>query len=203
MVKVPDTIAGTLAPEILTDLDAKLGPPPQARIAASFEVEIEAEGEGTFTLAYQSRALVGRKGFAQGDPLLSMRVPRGGARLVQALLQAAADGFPQAPALAARHAALRALTRADLELLLKNVQRAKPMGVVVEVAGHGSFAVARGALDEVTRTLTVSMDGAQLLALTRGAALESARPSTSGDRTLGAELATVLAPVLLALRRGR
>ena len=201
MTQIPDTLAALLEPSMLAELDEKLGPPAAARIAQPFEVELEIEGEGTFTVAYKDTKLTGKKGFAKGDPIVSARVPKAGVKLLQALVQAAVDGFPQSPPLQKGLSVVTGLQKPTLTELFKNVERTKPVSVVFDVKGHGSFAVARGALDEATRTLKVSIDGGEVLALLRGGPLTAVRAQVTGDRTLAAEIAAVLAPVLTSLKR--
>ena len=98
------TVADTFKESVgqVEDLNALLGPPLERRAKGSFEVEVEAKGEGTYTYRYQDGALTAKKGFSRDEPLVSVELPKGGWPFLQRLLQAAVDGFPDAPQLARR-----------------------------------------------------------------------------------------------------
>lgn len=199
---VPGTLAETLDEDVLAELEAVLGPPPDHRARGDVEIEIEAEGEGTFTLRYRDGEVSAKKGFARGDPLLSAVLPRGGWPLIQRCLQAAADGFPDAPALARRDEALKKIQAAEWEKILAAVERLKEMSVTLAVDGAGTYRVARGAMDEVTRELAVALSASQVEDVLSGRNPEDAGGvKLSKDRGLVTELTAALGVVVTALRR--
>lgn len=199
-MKIPDTFAAAIAPDVLKELDEKLGPPVAERARGTFELEVEVEGEGTFTLVATDGVVSAKKGFAKGDPLLSARLGKGVWALVRDELQAAVDGFPKNAELRKRHDALRAMKRADVEAVVKGVQKLKPLGVVVDTKGAGKIEIARGALDEVTRTMTLGLDAAGIRAILDGAHPDTLKATVGGDRGVATEVAAVLGPVLMRLR---
>jgi len=198
-VKVPDTFAATIAPDVLRALDAALGPPVAERARGTFEVEVEVVGEGTFTLAAKDGVVSAKKGFAD-DPLLSARLGKGAWPLVRDELQAAVDGFPGNAVLAQRFAAVRQLKRADMEAVVGAVKKLKPCGVDVDVQGAGPMAVARGALDEVVKKMTVKLDAAQIRGILAGASPDTLTATVGGDRGVAADVAAAFGPVLVRLR---
>lgn len=203
MARVPDTLREILEPETLAALDEALGPRKDTRPAGRYEVEIEASGEGTFTLTLDDGAISAKKGYAKGDPFLSCEIPKGGFALVRAVLDAAAQGFPDAPQLAERQRRLRALSRAEQEALAKGIAKLDDVIVAFAVRGVGTFRVARGALDECTRELTLSLDQTLVDKALAGEPLEglAAAVKVAGDRGLVAELLAALMPVTSKLRR--
>src|SRR5581483_10026622 len=106
-MKIPSTLADTLKPDVLAELEKKLAPPPELRAQAHVEFEIEAAGEGTFTVVVERGSIAAKKGFAK-DPLIAASIPKGGWALLQRELQAVVDGLPNAPALAQKLDLLRA-----------------------------------------------------------------------------------------------
>src|SRR5690554_7203974 len=117
-VKVPATLAATLEAETLAELEEVLGPSKQNRAQRRLELEVEAKGEGTYTLLYDEGALSARKGFAKGDPFLSAEIPCGGWDLVRRVLQASADGYPKAPELKLRQERVLELPASEWERML-------------------------------------------------------------------------------------
>lgn len=201
-VAVPATLKEALEPELLSSLDEAIGPPKESRIPGRYEIEVEAAGEGTFTIAFDDGAVSGKKGFAKGDPLLSCAIPKGGWPFVQRLLQAAADGFPAAPAVAERQARLRAMTKGELETAVRGVEKLREMVIEVDVSGMGVFRVARGSLDEATRQLKVAIAADAVDRVLAGAPLSTlSGAKVSGERGLVTEILAALGPVVTKIRR--
>ena len=69
-MEVPALVADTLKPAVLSALETALAPVLEKRASVVVEVEIEAVGEGTFTIRYADRLLTAKKGFAK-QPLVS------------------------------------------------------------------------------------------------------------------------------------
>jgi hypothetical protein len=198
-MQVPGTLAALLAPPSLSVLEAALAPPRDRRAPVVFELEIEAAGEGTWVLRYEQGGLVGKKGFAKA-PLLSVRLGKGALQLVRDELQAAVDGFPQAPELARRLAAARGLEASTAAAAHAAIAKlAEGHCIHFSVVGDGQLSVARGPVDEATRELTVSLDGKALRALLTGAPLSSVTAGLKGDRSVGTAVLAALGPVLRTL----
>lgn len=201
-VKVPETLAATFEPAMLAALDEALGPSKQNRAQRRLELEVEAKGEGTFTLLYDNGALSARKGFAKGDPLLSAEIPRGGFSLLQRVLQVSVDGYPDAPEIARRRANVLALPAAEWERMIDALARVRELAITLELKGIGRFRIARGALDEATRELVLSADGALVdRLLSGGNVADVSGVKVSGDRLAATELLQVFAPLVAALKR--
>lgn len=199
---VPATFAATLEPATLAALDEALGPAKQSRARRRVELEVEAKGEGTYTLLYDNGALSARKGFAKGDPLLSAEIPRGGWDLIRRVLQASVDGYPNAPEVARRRESVLALPAAEWERMLDALAAIKDLALTLELKGAGRFRVARGPLDEATREVTVTADAALVdRVLAGGNVADVSGVKVSGDRLLATELVKVLGPLVSALRR--
>ena len=197
---IPATLKATLEPGVLSVLEAALAPPPAQRATAAVELEVEAAGEGTFTLTYKDRAVSAKKGFAK-KPLLSARLDRGAWPLLRDQLQAALDGFPQAPELQSRLMAWRSLGAAELDGVVAALTRvAEGTALRFDVAGAGAITVARGPVDEATRELVIGVDAAKLRALLAGAAPASVTVTTKGDRAVATAVLAALGPVLTKLR---
>jgi hypothetical protein len=196
---VPDTLAACLQPELLAALETALAPPAPLRAKARFEVEIEAAGEGTFTLAVDGGVASAKKGFAK-VPLISAHVGKGGFPFMQRLLQAALDGFPQAPRLAKGLAAGRAPRPGDLDAALAALSRLKDACVRFEVKGAGSFALARGPVDEATNVLTLVVDAKAIDGALAGAPLSSLQFVLQGDRGVLTSVLAALGPVIERMR---
>lgn len=200
-LEVPDTLAATLAPDTLAALDEALGPTKQNRAQRRLEIEVEAKGEGTFTLVYDNGALSARKGFAKGDPLLGAEIPRGGWALLQTALQASVDGYPKAPEIARRRARVLALPAAEWERMLDALAKIRDLSFTLELAGAGRYRVARGALDEATREVTLRADAAIVERLLEGGNVsEVSAVKIGGDRLLATELLKVFGPLVSALK---
>ncbi|MFZ9886924.1 MAG: hypothetical protein ACO3JL_05420, partial [Myxococcota bacterium] len=148
---VPASLAEALAAECLPLLDEHLGPPRELRARRRFEIEIEAVGEGTFTLLYDQGVVTARQGMARGEPLLSVEIPRGGWPLVRRLLESAAAAFPLAPDLARRRAEALALPARVWEGIVDELLELDDVGLGLELRGVGRFRFARGSLEELTR----------------------------------------------------
>ena len=141
-----------------------------------------------------------KKGFAK-KPLLSARVDKGAWPLLRDELQAAVDNFPNAPELARRVAAVRAVSAADAEGASKAVtSMAEGLCIHFEISGAGRISIARGPVDEVTRELTVALDGARIRGLLDGAAATTVTATFKGDRSVGTAVVAAMAPVMRALK---
>jgi hypothetical protein len=199
-VMVPATVKMTLAPATLSAIEAALAPPLERRARGTLELELEAKGEGTFTLTYKGGQLSGKKGFARA-PLLSARLDPQSWALLREQLQAAVDGFPKAPALAERQRAFLALEQATLDDALAAIGRLKEgLSIQFLIAGAGSITVARGPLDEATDELVVGLDAAVLRAVLAGGDPAAVRPSISGNRGVATAVLAALGPVARAVR---
>ncbi|MDP2344850.1 MAG: hypothetical protein Q8O67_28150 [Deltaproteobacteria bacterium] len=198
---VPAAVADTLKPEMLTALEAVLAPAFEKRASVVVEVEIEAVGEGTFTIRFADRLLTAKKGFAK-KPLASAKLGKGVWKLLRDELQVAVDGFPQAPELRARHEEFKATsTTADADAVIKAIERmAEGLSISFDIKGEGVITLARGPVDEATRELKIALDGAQVRALLTGAALNSVRAGVSGDRSVGTAVLAALGPALKKLK---
>ncbi|MBI1947146.1 MAG: hypothetical protein HYS27_15730 [Deltaproteobacteria bacterium] len=199
MTAVPATLAACLQPDTLEALEAALAPPRPLRAKARFEVEIEAAGEGTFSLTVDGGVASAKKGFAK-DPLISAHVAKGGFPFVQRLLQAALDGFPLAPRLAKGLAAGRAPRPGDLDVALAALARLKDACVRFDVKGGGSFALARGPVDEATSVLTVVVDAKAVEGALAGAPLSTLKLELKGDRGVLTSVLAALGPVIERMR---
>lgn len=201
-LKVPDTLAATLEPSMLAQLDEVLGPARGNRAQRTLEVEVEVKGEGTFTLQYADGVLSAKKGFAKGDPLLSAEVPRGGWALLQRVLQASVEGYPAAPELSRRRTAALSLAAAEWERMVDALEDVKDLAIALDLKGAGRYRVARGPLDEATRELAVSADSALVDRVLSGGNITSlSEVKLSGDRGLAAVLLKVFGPLSSALKR--
>jgi hypothetical protein len=197
---IPATLKLALEPASLAILEAALAPPPDRRATASVEIEIEAAGEGTFTVDYRARTATAKKGFAR-KPLISLRLERGAWGLLREQLQAAVDGFPAAPELRTRLDAWRTLTAAELDgVVLALTKIAAGTSLRFDIAGAGGIVVARGPVDESTRELVVVLDAERLRGLLRGAPLLSVQAALKGDRAVGAAVVAALGPVFAKLK---
>lgn len=198
-VRVPETLAATLAPDVLAAIEGALAPPMALRATARVELEIEAAGEGTYTVLIDGGRVSAKKGFAK-DPFLSLVVPKGGFALLRAQLQAAVDGFPAAPELRRRWEALRSPRPGELDALVADLGKLKDTAARLVVKGVGTFAVARGPVDEATRVLELRLDASALEAALKGAAVDGMKVETAGDRGVLTAVAAALAPALSRMR---
>lgn len=199
-IRVPGTLAATLAPELLRALEDLLAPPPALRAKARIEIELEAEGEGTFTITVDGdKPMSAKKGFAK-DPLICVHIAKGGWPLLQRQLQALADGLPQAPELRRHVDALKQPKPGELDALVTAVKRITDASVRFDVKGGGVYAVARGPIDEATRVLKVALDGAAIDKVLNGAALTTVKAGIGGDRFVLTSIASAMAPLLERLR---
>lgn len=199
MITVPGTLAACLQAEVLASLEAALGPPMSLRARGRVELELEVAGEGTFTVTMDAGVVSAKKGFAR-DPLISASIGKGGFSLVQRLLQGAMEGFPRAPALARVVEASRAPRAGDLDAVVASLARLKDACVRLEVKGAGTYAVARGPVDEATQVLTISLDAAALEGALGGAPLSSVRLDLKGDRGVLTAALAALAPLVDRMR---
>lgn len=203
-LQVADTFKGCVAQ--VEALNEALGPPMTQRAKGQFEVEVEAAGEGTFTLRYDDGVLTGKKGFAKGDPLLSAAIPKGGWPFLQRLLQAAVDGFPNAPQLARRQAIGRELPAADLQALLDGVSKLRDVRFDITLSGAGpkgkaTYAIARGLLDEATREVKVQLNAERIERVLDGGSVEALRAAKVSMPTgLATELVSALGAVWTKMR---
>ena len=200
MAIVPNTVKDILAPDSLAALEHVLAPPKERRAPISFQLEVEAVGEGTFTLTYDRGAVSGKKGFAK-RPLLSVRIEKGAFGLLRDQLQAAVDGFPQAPELKRRLDVIRTFDPVMATAVHQAIAGiADGLCVHFDIAGDGRISVARGAVDEATRELTIVVPGKAVRALLTGASPTSVSPVVKGDRSVGTSVLTAMAPLLNHLR---
>lgn len=195
VLRLPETLAATLAPDVLGALEAALAPPAHLRAQQRVEFEVEAAGEGTFTITIDGGRVSAKKGFAR-EPLLSVVIPKGGWQLVRAHIQAALEDFPRAPELRRRWAAVRTPRAGELDALIADLKKLKDAAARIELEGAGSFAVARGPVDEATRVLVVKMDAAVVEGLLGGRALTGIPVQLSGDRSVLTAMAGAVAPAL-------
>jgi hypothetical protein len=199
-IQIPGTLAALLAPPTLSALETACAPPRELRAPVTFELEVEAAGEGTWVLRYEQRGLIGKKGFAK-SPLLSLRLGKGALGLLRDELQAAVDGFPAAPELARRLVAARGLDAAAAAAAHVAIAKlGEGHCIHFDVVGEGVISVARGPVDEATRELTISLDGRALRALLTGAPLSSVSATMKGDRSVGTAVLAALGPVMKTLQ---
>lgn len=200
MAIVPNTVKDILAPDSLAALEHVLAPPKERRAPVSFQLEVEAIGEGTFTLTYDRGAVSGKKGFAK-RPLLSVRIEEGALGLLHDQLQAAVDGFAHAPELKRRLDVIRTLDPVMATAVHQAVAGiANGVCVHFDIAGDGRISVARGAVDEAIRELTIEVAGKAVRALLTGASPTSVSPVLKGDHSVGTSVLTAMSPLLKHLR---
>ncbi len=196
---VPERIADALSPSSLAAMTEALAPPPERRAAVDFEVELEAGREGTWVVRYAAGVVSAKKGFAKA-PLLAGRIDAAALPVVREELQAAVDGFPQAPILASRLASLKGLEPSVATGILAGVKKLKEGNCLhLVVAGDGTISVARGAIDEAEKELTVSVDGKAARALLQGADPAQLSTSIRGDRSVATAALSALGPVVAIL----
>lgn len=194
---VPPTLAEALEGACLRRLDEQLGPPRDLRARRRFEIEIEAVGEGTFSLLYDDGEVTARRGMARGEPLLSVQIPRAGWPLVRRLLENAAAAFPSAPELARRRAEALALPARVWEGMVDGLLALEDVGLALDLRGVGRFHFARGSLEELTRELVLATEADWLeraLAGAGGGDLPGLR--IGGERSLAPILLRVFGPLL-------
>lgn len=197
-MQLPDTVAALLKADVLDAVVDALAPTDRA--AVTFAIEVEVQRQGTFTLTYKDGRLSGKKGFA-GDPLLSATLDAGAWKLIVDELQAAVDGFPSAPILKARLETSKGLSaKSAAEVLAAVAKLAEGLCIHFDIRGEGKISVCRGPVDEAARELTILVDGAQVRSLLTGAALTGLKVSMSGDRSVGASVATAMAPVMALMK---
>lgn len=203
-VEVPSSLKKTFK-NALAELDEILGPPHAERAAGQFQVEIESEDEGTYVLTYSDGAIEGARGFADDAPLIACHIPEGGWDFVRELMQAAVDGYPKAPAMQKRAEATRGLKNADLEALMGGLHSLKEMALILDVKGVGAFKFSRGSLEEVTREVTMSVNGDDVRGVIGGGDPEALVGSVqfSGQRSLAAELAAAMGPAWTKIRAAK
>lgn len=206
-IRVPDSLAATLAPDVLKQLEDLLAPPPHLRARHRLQIEIEAAGEGTFTLAVDGPVPVSaKKGFAR-EPFLSIQIAKGSWSLLQRELQLLVDGLPGAPALKRHVDTIRNPKPGELDALVDAAMKIKDACVKFDVKGSpgapgGTFAVARGPVDEATRVLKIGLDAAEIFAVLEGRAPPSSiKASIGGDRGVLTTVAAAMAPMLDRLKK--
>jgi hypothetical protein len=198
-VIVPSTFAQALQPNIVAGIEHEVSPPPALRARRKMEIEIEAEGEGTFTITLEGASTTAKKGFAK-DPFLSAVIGKGGWPLLQRELQAAVDGFPASAELRAGLDKIRSPKPGELDAVVDAVAKLKDACVKFDIKGAGKFALARGAVDEATRVLTVTLDAAEIDKVIAGAPLSSLKAQIGGDRGLLTAIGAALGPTLQRFR---
>lgn len=199
-VVVPATLSALLSASSLSALEERLAPPRAKRAPVTFELEIEAAGEGTWVLRYDQGGLVGKKGFAK-SPMLSVKLGKGALPLLRDELQAAVDGFPSSPELQKRLTSARGLEPAAAAAAHAAIMKlGEGLCIHFAIAGEGTISVARGPVDEATKELTVGLDGKVLRGLLAGGAMTAVTPSLKGDRSVGTAVLAALGPVLKHLQ---
>lgn len=198
-MSIPSTLKAALEPAVLADVEAALAPPVELRARRDFEIEIEAVGEGTFTLALVNQRLVAKKGFAK-KPLVSAHVSKGGFDLVRRVLDAALAGFPAAPELARSLARLRAPRPGDLDAVLAAIEKLPDVCIRCDVKGIGAFALSRGPMDEAAHELRMTIDAAALEGVVAGKPFASLKAELSGDRGVVPTVLAAIAPLTALLR---
>ena len=200
-IRVPETLAATLAPDVLKVLEDVLAPPPALRAKARIEIELEAAGEGTFTITVDGpNPMTAKKGFAK-DPLISVHIAKGGWPLLQRELQALADGLPNAPDLRRQVDALKNPKPGELDTLVAAAKKIVDASVRFDVKGGGVYALARGPIDEATRVLKIALDVAEIDKVLNGAPLTTVKAGISGERGVLTTVASAMAPLLERLKR--
>lgn len=194
---VPATLAEALDSVCLEMLDERLGPPRHLRARRRFEIEIEALGEGTFSLLYDDGSITARPGMARGEPLLSVQIPRAGWPLVRRVLESAAAAFPCAPDLARRRTEALALPARVWEGIVDGLLALEDVGLALELGGVGRFRFARGSLEELTRELVLVTEADWLDSALAGVGMrELPGLRISGERSLAPILLRVFGPLL-------
>jgi hypothetical protein len=200
MTRVPATLAETLEPAMLRALEDKLAPPPALRAKARLEFEIEAAGEGTFTIIVHGPApLSARKGFAR-DPFISVHISKGGWPLLQREMQELVNQLPNAPILRKHVETLNNPRPGELDALVAATKNMKDASARFEVKGGGVYVVARGPVDEATRVLQIGLDAAEIDRVLAGAPPTLLKASIGGDRSVLSMMAGAMAPLLARLR---
>lgn len=200
-MNIPSSIADLLKPEVLSAIEAQLAPAEDRRATKNVEVEVEVDGQGTFTLSYAAKKLSGKKGFAK-KALLSAKVSKTAWLLLRDELQAAVDGFPGAPEIEKRAAMFRTTaTAALLDAGIAAVEKmAEGAAISFDIKGEGVVVIARGSVDEATKEMKIVLQGPQIRGLLKGAPLTSATAAISGDRSVGATVLTAMTPLLKQLQ---
>jgi hypothetical protein len=197
---IPSTLKATLEPAALAAIEAALAPPLDHRAKTDLDIEVEADGEGTFTVSWKNRAVTAKKGFAK-RPLISVRLGRGTWPLLREHLQAAVDGFASAPELRAALHAWRGMQAHEVDAVVAAIAKlAEGAAVNFELKGAGNVIVARGPVDEATRELALRLEVQDLRAILSGRSPRALSVSTSGDRSVATALLTALGPVLALFR---
>jgi len=200
-IKIPDSLGDLLTSSTLADLFDAVGPAEAERLDDEILIEIESD-DGTFALTYREGSVSAKKGYAKGDPFVSVEVPAGGYALLRKQLEAAVAGFPSAPALKARHDVMRALKNKDLQAVYEGLEKLEDALLELEVKGVGTFRLARGPLDEATRSIAMTLDGKALDAVLSGAPLSSiGTPKPKGDSRLQTEFLAAVGPVLQKIQK--
>lgn len=194
--KVPGTLRELVASDVLTSLDETLGPPIEHRVRGRYEVEVESAGEGAFVFRFDDGVLSARKGFATGDPFLSCAIPKGGFSIVQQILEAALSGFVESGLLQSVQRQLRSLTADEFADLIDAIEGVEDLAIETTIAGVGAFSIARGALDEVSRTVRVEVPKAAIDDVLHGRGVQRFQSAkVSGDRMALTELVRALKPL--------
>jgi hypothetical protein len=196
-VTIPGSLAEALKPDVLAALEAALAPPPPLRAQTRVEFEIEAAGEGTFTVVSEGGVVSAKKGFAK-DPLVSASIGKGCWPLIQKELQALVDGLPGE--LQKRIDALKAPKPGELDQVIAAVKKLGDVAVTFDIKGAGKYALARGPVDEAGHVLTIDFDASAVDALLAGGPISAFKAKIGGDRGVLTQAASALGPVLAMLR---
>lgn len=169
---VPNTLEAACATHVRDAVDV-LGPDHADRPAGAFEVEIEdADGE-TYVMRYADGDWHVERGFADDTPLLSVALGHGVFPVLARVLNAALDGFPHAPHLAAWQANARQHGQDTWDAVLDALRAQDDLGAHVELSGLGRVSFSAGVLDEVTRFVHVTWPAKHVDAILGGARLAS------------------------------
>jgi hypothetical protein len=199
-IEVPGSLKKLVKADILDELYDLMGPPKSERVEATFEIEIESEDEGTFTLHYEDGVLSAEKGMAD-EPFCSASIPEGGWDTVQAILQAAVDDFPDAPAMRKRQAVMRALHKPELDAAFEGISKLKDGVIAIELKGVGTFKIARGSLEEATREMTIALPEGTLEQTLSGDTDAFHAAKVGGDRRLQGDLVAALGQVWVRINK--
>lgn len=193
------SLKDTLEPASLARIEEALAPPVALRAKKDFEIEVEAAGEGTFTLALVAQKLVARKGFSK-RPIVSFQISKGGWPLVSRVLTDALAGFPRAPELARALPRIKAPNAGDLDLVLAATEKLPDVCVRFEVKGRGTYAASRGPADEAAHELFVTLDGVALEGVLDGDPLTTLKADVKGDRAILPTVLAAFAPITKLLK---
>jgi hypothetical protein len=194
-----DSLKDTLEPASLARIEEALAPPLALRARKDFEIEVEAAGEGTFTLALVAQKLVAKKGFSK-RPLVSFQISKGSWPLLARVLTEALAGFPRAPELARALPRMKAPKAGDLDAVLAATEKLPDVCVRFDLKGKGTYAASRGPADEAAHELFITLDGAAVEGVLDGKPLASLKVDVKGDRAILPTVLAAFAPITKLLK---